>query len=314
MAEITKANRIIRILQRLALQREVTVDDLYRHFEGQVPKRSLQRDLVDISAANIPLRERVGSNRRIFWSIDRDYLKFVPVTLETREVIAGHILKSLAGLFRGTPLERDARSLVQKARQLYPVEIVADLDSEAVDHSFGFTQIGLVDYSSFGEIIDMLIGAISRRRAIVVDYKPHWRATASHINGHPYMLVFHKGALYLVLYSLYYRRFILLAVQRMQSVSEAGDRFKRDPGFSLDKVRQGRFGIFGQEGMRPRRVVLRFSPEIADAVAERIWHSSQKLRREKTGHLILEMTVLVTDELLGWIASWRHWVEIVHGV
>ncbi len=311
MAERTQIERIIQILQRLALKREVTVRELYDYFERKVSIRTLQRDLSKIASCNIPLNEKVGKNNQITWTIAERYLRFVPMTLGSREVIASLMLKGIADVFKSTPLERDAKAFLQKARQLYPSDSVTEVSEHASAEIFGFNQFGYIDYSKFSTIIDSLIEAIVSHNGIVVDYKATWRDMSSKIDGNPYVLLLHKGAMYLVLYSNYYKTVIQLPVQRMLGVEVLDTKFRRDPKFSLEKLRKDRFGIFGFEGQKPQRVVLGFSREIADTIAERVWHPSQKIKRHKDGSLTLEIRVIVSDELLGWIASWREYVEVI---
>lgn len=309
MAERTQIERIIEILQRLSLKRTVTAHELHEYFDKRVSLRTIQRDLARIAACNIPLNETVGKNNQTTWSIDEGFLRFVPMTLGSREILASLMLKGIAEAFKSTPLERDAKAFLQKARQLYPSDAVAEVSEHASAQIFGFNQTGYIDYSKFSMIIDRLIQAIASRNSVVVDYKATWRDKSSKIDGNPYMLLLHKGAMYLVLYSNYFKTYIQLPVQRMLAVEVLDTTFRRDPKFSLEKLRRDRFGIFGFEGQKPQRVVLRFSKEIADTIAERIWHPSQKIKRHKDGSLTLEMKVIVSDELRGWIASWRGYVR-----
>lgn len=311
MAQVKQIERLIRILQRWALKGRVTVEELQRYFDGQVSKRTLQRDLIELSAADIPLRSEETRGRRLTWSIDPGYLKFVPSLLQTREVAAGSVLKQFSALFAGTPLESDAIAFLEKARQLYPSEAIAELDDESVAPIFGMTFTGYIDYRPFAHLIDRLLEAITKRLEVTFTYKPHWKEKASVFDGQPYMLVFHKGALYVVAYLPYHDNYVFLPVQRLQEVQLSNTTFKRRPDFSLDKLRQGRFGIFGYEGQKPQRVVLRFSKDIADTIAERIWHQSQKLIRHRDGSLTLEMKVIISDELRSWIAGWLGYVRVI---
>jgi len=61
----------------------------------------------------------------------------------------------------------------------------------------------------------------------------------------------------------------------------------------------------------PANVKLKFSQDIAETIADRIWHPSQKIHRHKDGSLTLSMKAVVSDELLGWVSSWQHYVEIL---
>lgn len=311
MGEYKQIERLIRILQRLAIKGQVTVEELYRYFEGRVPKRTLQRDLVELSAADVPLRSEEAKGRRLVWTIDPGYLRFVPNLLRSREVAAVSVLRQFSGLFAGTPLETDANDFLRKARQLYPSDVVDELKDDSMPPIFGMTFTGYIDYRPFALLIDRLIEAIVGRLEVRLTYKPHWKEKQSEFDGHPYLLLLHKGALYAVAYLPYHDNFVFLPVQRLRDVVITESVFTRKKDFDLDRLREGRFGIFGYEGQKPQRVVLRFKPEIADTVAERIWHPTQKLKRHRNGSLTLEMNVIISDELRSWIAGWLEYVTIV---
>ena len=125
------------------------------------------------------------------------------------------------------------------------------------------------------------------------------------------MIVFHKGALYVVAKVLPHDSFILMAVQRITKVRPTETRFVRDRSFNLEAFKKHRFGIFGHPTLKPQKVVLRFTPDIADLIAERIWHPTQKVKRNQDGSLTLTMEVVISEELMGWIASWRGYVKVV---
>lgn len=312
MSEYKQAERVIRILQRLALSREVTVKQLYDYFERQVPQRTLQRDLQELSGANIPLHTKPGRGRELIWYLERDFVKFVPITLSSRELMMSYFLQRLAAVTKGTHLEADIGSLLSKAKQLVSPEVFQSSENiEQAADMFGATFVGHIDYSPHSETIDILVQAISRCSRCRFIYKSNWRAEPSDFLGDPYLLLYHKGALYVIVFVPSHENYIFLPIQRIRTVSMTEEFFERDPEFSLEKLRAGRFGIFGGEDRSPERVVLKFTPQIADVVSERIWHPSQVLTRDADGSLVMELETIVSDELRSWVGGWLHYVTVV---
>jgi len=312
MTSIKQVERIIRILQQLALKRDVTVNQLYQMFEKKVPKRTLQRDLYELSAADIPLVDRPGEGRELIWSMDRSFASFIPETIGSRELLVSHFMERLATVTKGTVLESNIRSLLAKARQLIAPEVFRSIDGDRMSpESFGVTFMGYIDYAPHSETIDRLVRAVSERRRCHFTYKAVWREEPSEFDAEPYLLLYHKGALYAVVYVPAHDNYIFLPVQRIRIVSVLDETFVRKPEFSLDTLREGRFGIYGGEDLKPERVVLRFRKEIADVVAERIWHPSQKMTHNKDGSLTFELKTIVSDELRAWIGSWLEHVEVL---
>lgn len=312
MSEIKQVERVIRILQRLALNREVTVRQLYDYFDKRVPQRTLQRDLQELSAANIPLSNKPGRGRELVWCLEDPFVRFIPITLSSRELMVSYFLERLSSVTRGTQLESDIQSLLAKTKQLVSPEVFRSSETlEQAAGMFGATFLGFIDYGPHSQTIDSLVQAISQCRRCRFIYKSTWKSETSDFEADPYLLLYHKGALYAVVYTPAHDNYIFLPIQRIRTVSFTETQFTRDPSFSLEKLREGRFGIFGGDNLTPRRVALRFKPEIADVVAERIWHESQVLTREPDGSLVMELETVVSDELRAWIGSWLHYVSVI---
>ncbi|MEX1045080.1 MAG: WYL domain-containing protein [Chthoniobacterales bacterium] len=98
------------------------------------------------------------------------------------------------------------------------------------------------------------------------------------------------------------------ALPRIGSVEKTGGKFRRPKDFSLAKVLEGSFAVF--EGGRARQVRVRFSGVAARLVGERVWHTSQQLRRDKKG-LMLEMKVGLSPDLRQWILGWGAEAEVL---
>ena len=312
MPEHKQIERVIKILQRLALNREVTVRKLYEFFERQVPKRTLQRDLSDLSDAGIPLQTRPGRGRELVWYLEDCHLKFIPTTIESQELVASYFIERLASVCHGTSLEGDIKSLLEKARQLVSPEIFRSDDGFDPGRGlFGATFMGYIDYAPHSKTIETLVHAARECRRCRFVYKSTLKSDRSEFDADPYMILYHKGALYCIVYVPHHKNFIFLPIQRICSVEALQETFHRKKDFSLEKLRAGRFGIFGCEGLQPQKVVLRFQPTIADVVAERVWHPSQQLTHNDDGSLTMTLNTIVSDELRSWIASWRKSVEII---
>jgi len=311
MPEYKQVERVIHILQRLALNGETTTAELYEYFERKVTMRTLQRDLTEISNARIPLIDEKGHGNQRVWKLMRRYLKFIPETIGNQELLASFFLQRLAVVAKGTSLEKDIQSLLDKAKQLIGPDVFCSTEGAELSHDmFGATFMGYVDYSGHSDKIDRLVKAATGCHRCRFVYKRATAEAVSEFEADPYLLLYHKGALYAVVYVDAHDNYIFLPIQRIRAVEETGERFERQEDFSLERLREGRFGIFGGPDLKPERVVLRFRPEIAEVVAERVWHPSQKLTHNDDGSLTLEMETVVSDELRAWIGSWLDHVEV----
>jgi predicted DNA-binding transcriptional regulator YafY len=96
---------------------------------------------------------------------------------------------------------------------------------------------------------------------------------------------------------------------RMERVKNTGKRFKRPPGFSLDGLLAGSFGVFSAPRLEQLR--LRFDSVAGRLVRERIWHRTQQLRNLPKGALELTLEVGVSPEVERWLLGWGDHVEVL---
>ncbi len=310
MGDPVRIERLIRILQLLSSGRDITVKQLHKYFEQRVSKRTLQRDLVELSSANIPLVTRQGKGKQLVWSVDSGYLRFIPQVFGSREIAAASLMKQFMNCFLGTFLEEDAQLFFDKARQLYPPSAV--IESDAVDHLklLAFSKTGYIDYRPFTGIIRSLLDAITQQSVVRLRYKPIWKQKTSVMDIHPYMILHHKEALYVMAYYPKRSKYVSLPVQRIKSAEAIAKRFRRRSDFDWEQLFKDRIGIFGHEGQKPARVVLRFDSRVAEVVAERIWHASQQIKKHRDGSITMELKVVISDELRSWVASWLDYVKV----
>lgn len=310
MAEYKQIERIVYILKRLALEREITVRKLYNFFDRRVSKRTLERDLNLLSSANIPLLTRKGQGREQIWYLEDKFKHFIPQTIGHRELLASLLLDKLTEVVKGTPLAKDAKSLLKKTRQIYDPKLI--VDAETLDQSlFGFSQTGYIDYSKFSRQIDVILQAAAENRFCYVEYKGYSHNKPKNYKVAPYMILIRKGALYAVVNIENQKKYVYLLIHRIRQTEILDEKFKRRKDFKLDDLIKDSIGIFGGEWLKPVNVKLKFDPDIAETIADRIWHPSQKIQKHRDGSVTLSMKVVVSDELLGWIGSWQHYVEVI---
>ena len=136
MNELSQIQRLLRILQILSSGRKITTTKLQHRFNGAVSLRTLQRDLLALSEAGIPLiSEKTTANENI-WSLMSRFRSFIPLPLETNEYLAAHILKSNLKVFSKTPFEKEIQSLIAKIDQIVPEEVFLEAQSGKAEDLF----------------------------------------------------------------------------------------------------------------------------------------------------------------------------------
>lgn len=109
------------------------------------------------------------------------------------------------------------------------------------------------------------------------------------------------------------RTFVL---QRMSAIRVSTKTFEvaeDDMDSQLDELLSESFGVIYTRG-GARKVEILFMPQVAQLIAERKWHRSQKIKRRPDGSLLLTLKVNDTRELSNWILSWGPDARVVYPV
>jgi len=309
MSDIKPLERQIRILQQFTLKSEITVDRLFEYFERLVSKRTLQRDLIALASANVPLKETRKAHGQIAWSLDPDYLKFIPMTLGLDEFISSLLLKRLAGIFKNTPIEADIQTLDNKVKQLITDDVLATGDHlQNLEPYFSSLQFGYIDYSNYGEQLQKYLFAAINRKKCNIKYKSAYTDQPKQFTVHPHSLLLHHGTFYGVVFQPKHKAFIHLLIHRIQSICVEEESFERNPEFNLEKYVSDALGIWHDQ---PEIVQIKFYPEVSIRIAERIWQKNQKIIHNQDGSIILELNVTVSYELVAWILRWGSFAEVL---
>jgi predicted DNA-binding transcriptional regulator YafY len=165
------------------------------------------------------------------------------------------------------------------------------------------------DYSAKTEELDVLYQAVADLRPMTFEYRDvAGQSSASAI--HPYAMVLYKDAIYAVGKHLDSGELRTFALDRMTDAEfSTTERFELPADFNVDQYFQGQFGIW--RGKDKLRVVVDFSPKVADYVRSRRVHPTQKLSSLRGGGVRLTMNVGDTTEVASWILGFGDTARVV---
>jgi proteasome accessory factor B len=99
-------------------------------------------------------------------------------------------------------------------------------------------------------------------------------------------------------------------IERIRQVRVTPRSFEPPEEATLERdLRRGWDIIADQD---PVEISLKFSPSVADRVAETVWHPLQHIDRQSDGTLLWRATVSGVLEIRLWILSWGDDVEVLH--
>ncbi len=261
-------------------------------------ERTIQRDLSDLREAGFVLesrRQRDGCTYHCLVTQD-----LPPVNFPLYEMAGLLFVESLASALEGTPFLDVLRRTVQRIVSVVPESQAQFLRRAAeayAPHIRG--RKPLTDQA--GTIIERLNQAILQQRRCTVTYQSLESAPKTY-PIEPLRLLYYMeaGGLYLVARVPEYQQPITLAVERIQQLQPSDQRFsiRTDMAATVEERLRHAFGIIAGE---PFQVQIRFSPQQAPYIRERIWHPSQQIHDEPDGGLVIGFHASSRYEIRAWI-------------
>ena len=271
-------------------------------------EKTIHRDLLLLQRVGFALVYTTGDHGRKHWRLDGPAgLTQLTFTLEVAAALylGRQFLEPLAG----TDFFHGAQSAFAKIRSSLGDAPLRHLEKLA--SAFYHTTNGLGDYSQKGQLIDDLVRAIEDRRLTVITYQS-LRATepVTHYDVHPYSVVWHKQALYLIAHSCDQAAIRTFKFDRISAAEVQELQFACPAEFDPRDLLAGSFGIF--EGDGPTQTVrIRFSRLVARSVSERTHHPTQRLTPQPDGTLLAEFQLFSFEELTSWLLSWGQHAEVL---
>lgn len=276
--------------------------------ESGVSQKTILRDLDMLRSIGFPLVDEVGERGRKHWKLDNaSGLPQLNFTLE--EAAALYLGRQFLEPLAGTYFFHGAQSAFQKIRATLGDASLRHLEKLAA--AFYQKSHGLSDYSEKGQLIDDLSRAMEDRRITVITYQS-LRSTepVTHYDIHPYGIVWHKHALYLIAYSCDHAARRTFKVDRITTAEVQVLQFQRPADFDLADFLIGSFGIFQGDGEQ-QTVRIRFSPTVARVLHEKTFHPSQRLTTLPDGYLLAEYDLSTFEELTSFLLSFGPHAEVL---
>jgi proteasome accessory factor B len=154
-----------------------------------------------------------------------------------------------------------------------------------------------------------LQSALAQRRKVYIRYDSLFDGGAVDCNLSPYHLFYNQRAWYVIGHSSAHKMVRTFKLNRIKEATILDDKFTEGDNFDLAEY-LGRAWSMIPEG-RIFNVRLKFTPKVANNVAEVQWHSTQKVVREADGSAIIEFRVDGLGEITWWILGYGDQVEVL---
>jgi predicted DNA-binding transcriptional regulator YafY len=296
-------SRVWRLVQLLSGGNGRTLAQL--HAELGVTKRTVQRDIAALEQAGFPIESHTR-NGTVRWRFLEGFRAGSSVVFTMPELMALYFSRGLLRPLQGTPLYEAIESALGKVGAAIPAQ--GHVLLQGFDRSIAVSNFGWKDYSQSKETIASITKAVHHGFTLRVTHATVRHKSAVTRLVDPYKLWYANGGLYLVGLDHDKQDVRVFAVDRIRSVEVTKRRFEILKGFEFEEYQKAAFQIIGGE---PQLIRIRFSPEQAPYVVERIWHESQKLKAQPDGSVILSLSVASLFEVKRWLLGWGADAEVL---
>lgn len=272
--------------------------------ELEVNPRTIHRDLVFLRDSwGAPLA--FDPRRNGYYYRDADFA--LPLLRMTEgELFALFLAERLMDQYRELPFAKDLATAFQKLTASLPDEVTIDLGHLSEAYSFRSKPASTGEAARFRQ----LARAVSEERQLELLYWSASRDETARRVVDPYHLVSVEGDWYLVAYCHLREEVRMFAPGRIRSLKETGGQFKRPTDFGIGDYLDTTFKVVRGDGPL-QRVRLRFVPEMARYVREKVWHPSQQVQQRRDGSLVLSLKVNHLLEVKRWALSYGAACEVL---
>lgn len=173
------------------------------------------------------------------------------------------------------------------------------------------TDVPLIKKSGDGQdrIFGDILSAISQKRVCVVSYEAFSSGTVRTYQIHPLTIFEHNGGFYVFVFQPYYKKVIILAMERVKAIEITDDAFDIPEGYDAEKRLSDPFGIVLSD--EPFTARVQFDPDQAPYIREREWPEGTEIEDFKDGSIILTVETAGGYELKKWILGFGPAAELL---
>ena len=289
MSNTRQIVRQLDILRELASRHlGASIQELVERFG--VTRRTIERDLNDLSEAGFPLYiEKI--DRRNYWNLTSTST-VPPLNFPVSELIA---LTYITGILEGTPFKGEFSKTLNRIRTTLPEKMGAFLE-QAAYHPHIRGQKAQVS----SQVFAMAHRAITERRICNVTYRAIATGQSKTYSIIPFRFLYHYDGVYLLCRNPNYDNLLTLAAERIQELEVTTQSFEDSIDSNVEEQLHQAFGVVLES---PIPVRVRFTASQAPYIKQRIWHPSQEIEELDDGTIVLSFQAGGMYEIKSWILS-----------
>ena len=237
--------------------------------------------------------------------------EFPMLHLSRNDLVALFLARHALDPLRGTGLERMLAESFSKIAEACPGEV--SIQWNELDDAFSVKASGVLsaDVTLFGDLLD----AVTACREVSIDYHKLNGSHPERRTVQPYHVGQIEHGWYLLAHDPQRQGMRTFALQRITNLLVLKSKFERDRSFNARDFLGGGFGVWSYEGKNKpsHEVSIRFEGYAARVVAERMWHSSQKIIPLNKDGSVIEFQAQLSglEEITRWVLSWGSKARVI---
>lgn len=294
------------------IERILYIDKLLR--EDAYPSRKDIANAFEVSVKTVErdleyMRDRLGApleydrdRRGFYYETEGFYLP--AVYMSEGEALALFLSHHVGSAWRGTPLGDTAQKAWEQLSRLLPQEV-------SISPAMFSEYVVLIDrsVSYTAEHWLTLLKCAQAKRKVEVQYQSPGYSAPVERTLHPYRLIHHRNAWYLLAFDEYHGSVRVYAMSRVQSITETKACFSIPEDFRLDDHIDPNFGVFNESEWFVVR--LRAGQAMADVLCEHLQEGSFERKDTVDGAVEISWRTNQHEELKHWVLQWGEHVEIL---
>lgn len=289
-----------------AMRAGVSVKDLATRFN--VTTRTVWRDLQALQEVGFPLVDE-KRDRTTCWKLLNMPLKALnDAGLSVTEACSLYLSRTLLVEVTGTPFEPGLAAIIRRVEKSLSPAVRRFLQRLPEVVQVKGAPRKTVTSPKHDEFVARLIEAATERKVCRVLYFSVHSDREKEYELHPYSLTYAEGGLYLSAWVPEYRMVRVFAAERIRKVAVLEKSFVPGADMADDAFGQS-LGV--NRGGKPEKIVVEFTPRVANYVRERTWHGSQQLEALPDGGVRLSLKVSRDWALRTWVLGWGAHARVV---
>jgi len=229
-------------------------------------------------------------------------LNGIPLTHD--EITALDFSTSVLQVLKHTPLFKNFEGAIEKVISGYRVgKILGKSDEELIQVESPLGNSGV-------QWIERMYQAIIEKQVVEISYRGFDKDPSVHLYS-PFLLKEYRNRWYGVGYSNKHEKTIVLALDRIKSITDTKEKYFSNPDFDPKEYFKYSFGVTQMHEKKPETVVLSFQHLQANYVLSQPLHYSQKVIAESDTEVRVELLVYITQELKMTILSFGSGVKVI---